>query len=121
DEALAAQIITERRDQVPAVYDFSHALIRHTLYDALSGPRRVLLHREVGSALESLWEARVDAHVGELAYHFYQAAPGGDVGKAIDYCTRAGNRSVTMYGYEDAVTHYERALKAIELDPRPVV
>jgi class 3 adenylate cyclase len=115
DEALAAQLVAERRGDGTTTYDFTHALIRHALYEELSGPRRVLLHREVGIALEKLWATQLDAHVGELAYHFYQAAPGGDLARAIDYCLRAGDRAEAMHGYEDAIAHYERALQATEM------
>jgi serine/threonine protein kinase/class 3 adenylate cyclase len=115
EEALAAQLIAPGRDDASVVYDFTHALIRHTLYDELSGPRRVLLHRQIGTALEELYAANVDPHVGELAYHFYQAAPGGDVQKAIDYSLLAGDRAMALHGHEDAVTHFERAMQATEL------
>jgi class 3 adenylate cyclase len=115
DEALAARIIAERKDETPTIYEFTHALIRQTLYEELSGPRRVLLHRRIGDALETLYAGNADAHVGELAYHFYQAAPGGDIEKAIDYCMRAGDRAAALNGHEDAVGHYERALQALDL------
>ncbi len=115
DEALATQIITERKDETPTIYEFTHALIRQTLYEELSGPRRVLLHRQIGDALETLYAGNADAHVGELAYHFYQAAPGGDIEKAIDYCMRAGDRAAALNGHDDAVGHYERALQALDL------
>jgi class 3 adenylate cyclase/tetratricopeptide (TPR) repeat protein len=115
DEALGAQLVAERKNETPTIYEFTHALIRQTLYEELSGPRRVLLHRQVGEALEPLYAANVDVHVGELAYHFYQAAPGGDIKKAIDYCTRAGDRAAALNGHDDAVGHYERALQALDL------
>jgi class 3 adenylate cyclase len=119
DEALAAQLIAERKSETPTVYDFTHALIRQTLYEELSGPRRVLLHRQVGEALERLWTHQLDQHVGELAYHFFQAAPGGDVEKAIDYATRAGDRATALHGWEDAAAHYERVLLTLDLHSQP--
>ena len=115
DEALRAQLITERKGESPVTYDFTHALIRQTLYDEMSTPRRVLLHREIGEALEQLYAANIDAHVGELAYHFFHAAIGGDPEKAIDYCTRAADRAADLNGHDDAVGHYERALQVLEI------
>jgi class 3 adenylate cyclase/tetratricopeptide (TPR) repeat protein len=115
EEALAAQLVAPRREETPIVYDFTHPLIRHTLYDEISGPRRVLLHRQIGAALEALYRDNFDAHAGELAYHFYQAAPGGDVQKAVDFATRAGERAMALHGHEEAVGHFERAMQALEL------
>ncbi len=118
EEALAAQLMYERRDQA-GTYDFTHALIRQTLYEAVSTPRRTLLHRRIGEALETLYAANVDAHLSELAQHFFQAAPGGDAQKAIDYARRAGERATALFAWEEAVAHYERALKVIDFRPTP--
>ena len=117
EEALSAQLIAERKGELSDTYDFTHALIRQTLYDELSGPRRVLLHRQIGEALERLYAGNLDARLPELAHHFYQAAPGGDVQKAIDYASRAGDRAISAVAWEDAVGHYDRALQALELLP----
>ncbi len=114
EEALAAQVIAERRD-APGTYDFTHALIRQTLYEELSTPRRVLLHRQIGGALEQLYAANMEPHLAELAHHFYQAAPGGDVQKAIEYARRAADRAASLYAWEEAAEHYQRALQATDL------
>ncbi|HEX9641772.1 MAG TPA: hypothetical protein VGB13_10725, partial [Candidatus Krumholzibacteria bacterium] len=86
-----------------------------TLYGELSTPRRVMLHRQIGNALEAFYGSNVDPHLSELAHHFYQAAPGGDVAKAIDYATRAGARAVEQLAYEEAAVYYELALQALDL------
>jgi class 3 adenylate cyclase len=115
EEALAAQLVAERKGEVEGTYEFTHALIRQTLYEELSGPRRVLLHRQIGEAIERLYAHNIERHLPELAHHFYQAAPGGDVRKAIDYTTRAGERAVALYAWEEAAGHFERALQAMDL------
>lgn len=112
DEALDAQLLTE---QASLAYAFTHALIAATLYDELSGPRRFLLHRRIAAALESLYAADLDAHAPELAYHFYEAALGGDVEKAIAYSRRAAESAIRQYAWEEAVRHYERALQVADL------
>jgi predicted ATPase len=68
EEALAAQLIAERKGE-GSTYDFTHALVRQTLYGELSGPRRVLMHRQIGESLERLYGANADAHLPELAHH----------------------------------------------------
>ncbi len=119
DEALAAQLIQERRGDHAGNYDFTHALIRQTLYGELSTPRRVILHRQIGRALEEVHADNLEPHLAELAHHFYQAAPGGEVDKAIDYARRAGDRAVALLAYEEAAGHYEIALQALDLKDRP--
>jgi hypothetical protein len=75
------------------------------LYDELSGPRRVLLHRQIAESFERLYANDVDAHLPELAHHFYQAAPGGDVEKAIAYAKRSGGGAMSVVAWEEAVRH----------------
>jgi hypothetical protein len=119
EEALAAQLIEERKGDRAGTYDFTHALIRQTLYGELSTPRRVMLHRQIGNALEAFYGAGVEAHLSELAHHFYQAAPGGDVDKAINFAKRAGEKAVDQLAHEEATQHYELALQALELKDVP--
>ncbi len=116
DEALAAQLIVERER---GRYDFTHALIRHTLYEELSTPRRVLLHRQIGEALERLYASDIEPHLAELAHHFCRSAPGGDVAKSIDYATRAGARAVQALAFEEGAAQYELAIQALELMEKP--
>ena len=89
--------------------------MRQTLYRELNTPRRVRLHRRIGEAMEALWGANPEPHLSELAHHFFQALPGGDVGKALDYAKRAGARARALLAFEEAAGHYDRALQALEL------
>jgi class 3 adenylate cyclase len=111
EEAVAARVITEVPNKIDR-YSFSHALIRETLYEELSTARRVRLHRQIADVLEE----DPEANLSQLAYHFSEAAQGGDVEKAISYATRAAERALQMTAYEEAVGHYERALQVMELD-----
>jgi eukaryotic-like serine/threonine-protein kinase len=119
EEALRAQLVAERKGDATGSYDFTHALIRQTLYDELSTPRRVLMHRQIGEALEALYADDADAHLAELAHHFYQAAPGGDIDKAIDLAMRAGDRAQQVQAHEEACFHFERALQLLDLQREP--
>ena len=115
DEALSAQIVHER-PRAPGAYEFTHALIRQTLYGELSTPRRVRLHRQIGEALEAAAGAQSDASLPELAYHWFQAAPGGDIEKAVGYSSRAADRARDQAAHEEAVRYYDQAIQALELD-----
>ena len=121
EEAVALRVILE----VPAVvgrYSFSHALIRETLYEELSALRRVRLHQQIATILEHRYGSPAEAaalpHAGtalaELAYHFFQAAQGGQaINEAIAYARQAGTHAMSVFAYEEAVGHYERALQAV--------
>ncbi len=120
DEALAAQLIAERKTDQSGTFDFTHALIRHTLYDALTRPRRMLLHQRIAETLEREYAGNIDAHVAELADHFYRAAHGGrGIDRAIEYARRAALRAIGQYAYDEAIAQYERALELLELTDAP--
>jgi class 3 adenylate cyclase len=117
EEATAARVVSE----VPRTigrYTFAHALIRETLVGELTTTRRVRLHRQIGEALEALYGSNPEPHLAELAYHFFEAAQGGDVDRAIAYCLRAGDRAALQMAHEQAVHHYEMGLQALELRDR---
>ncbi len=110
DEALAAGLVVESPRR-PGVYSFSHALIRETLYDGMSAPRRARIHRRVGQALE---ERGTNRNLTALALHFTRAADAQDAEKAIEYARRAGEQASAMLAHEEAAGHYARALEVQE-------
>ena len=115
DEALDSQLVREGQDEVLDTYEFTHALIRETLYGRLSNMRKAVLHRRIGDALEGLYGTLSDEHLADLAYHFCAAAPVGDADKAIAYAIRAGARAMRLYAFEDATVQYQSALKVMSI------
>jgi len=116
DEAARARIVADASSGL-GVFAFAHTLIRQTLYEEISAPRRVLLHARVGEVLESIHRNDLDPHLAELAHHFFQAAAGGNVDKAIVYAVRAAERAARLLAYEEAAEQYGRALQLWELRP----
>jgi tetratricopeptide (TPR) repeat protein len=116
EEAVAARIVSAPRSPAEP-YAFSHTLVRETLYEELTVPARVRLHRRVGEVLERVHGSDPTAHLAELAHHFFDAAPGGDAAKAVDYARRAAARALQLLAYEEAASHYQRALQGSELLP----
>jgi tetratricopeptide (TPR) repeat protein len=114
DEAAAEGLVADVPGG-PGRMRFSHVLLRDVLYEGLRGPRRTQLHRQVAGALEALYTARPEPHLAELAHHFVEAAPGGDVGRAIEYATRAADRALAQLAYEEAARLYATALDTAEL------
>jgi serine/threonine protein kinase/tetratricopeptide (TPR) repeat protein len=113
EQAEDARILTEA-DGAPGAYRFSHALVRETLYDEVRTTRRVRLHRRIAEVLEQRHAGRIEPHLDALAYHYCEAASGGDVEKAVDYATRAARRALEGLGFEEAANHFDRALTALE-------
>ena len=118
-EEAAERRIVEEEAGAPGRYTFAHALIRETLYASLSGPRRVGLHRRIGAILEQQHASDTEPPLGELAYHFVAAATPEAAAKAVDYSGRAARRALASLAYEDAVSHFDRALEALELSKSP--
>jgi DNA-binding SARP family transcriptional activator/tetratricopeptide (TPR) repeat protein len=110
DEAIASGLVVEAPPGSDH-YGFSHALIRETLYEGMSAPRRARTHRRVGEALEV---SGGDRYLTALALHFTRAAGPEDAEKAIEYATRAGEQATTMLAHEEAVDHYMHALEVLE-------
>lgn len=98
-------------------FRFAHALVRDSLYEDLAPAERFGLHRAVGDALEGLYAVDPGPHVAELAYHFLEAGPAGDLDKAIDYAVRAGRRAVDLLAYEEAVRLFRMAHDGLRESP----
>jgi DNA-binding SARP family transcriptional activator len=109
DEALGAVLLVES-DEKPGSYLFSHALIRETLYESMSAPRRARVHKRVGEAIEAMQGRRRERYLPELAYHFTRAADPEDAEKAITYALRAGEQATAMLAHEEAAEHFARAI-----------
>ncbi|HEY2214323.1 MAG TPA: BTAD domain-containing putative transcriptional regulator, partial [Acidimicrobiales bacterium] len=66
-------------------YGFSHALVRDAIYGQLPRGRRVRLHHQIALVTERAHLHAIDAHINELAHHFYMGAALGDADKAAVY------------------------------------
>jgi DNA-binding CsgD family transcriptional regulator/tetratricopeptide (TPR) repeat protein len=95
-------------------YQFTHALIRETIYEDLAGAERLRLHARAGEALSEVHAAHMNRALTRIAHHYYQAATLGYTDKAIVYALRAAESAVLVYAYEDALLHYDRAIETLE-------
>ena len=115
EEASRVQLVSESLKA--GHFAFMHALVRETLHDELSSPRRVRLHGRVAEAIERVTEDRPVLPLADLAYHFTQAASAGSVDKAIDYAIRAGDRAADALAHEEATRLFGMALMSLEFKP----
>lgn len=96
-------------------YQFGHGLFRETLLASMPASARMAAHHAVGEALEHVYRGAIESHLPELAHHFLEAAPRGDLVKAVDYAERAGQRALDNLGYEQAAELFARGLEALGL------
>ncbi|MGH3430105.1 MAG: TIR domain-containing protein, partial [Mycobacteriales bacterium] len=101
---------------VSGSYQFTHALIRETIYQAFATVDRLRLHAQVGDALFSFHSAHLDSALTRIAHHYYQAAALGITDKAVDFASRAADSAVRMGAYEDALIHYDHVIETLERD-----
>jgi DNA-binding winged helix-turn-helix (wHTH) protein/predicted ATPase len=102
---------------VSAGFEFLHALYRDVLHERLSPARRAVVHRRIGTRLESAYRGRAAEIAAELAMHFDQAR---DAARAVLYLQHAAETDRRRSAHREAEGHYRRALALLEeLPPEP--
>jgi predicted ATPase/class 3 adenylate cyclase len=115
EAALEAQLVEPAAARHGhAFYRFTHAVIRQSLYESLSLPRRQRLHRRAAEAIEAAYARNLGPFLPALALHYRQAGDAADPALAADYSIRAGDAALGVFAYEDAAEHWEAALELLE-------
>lgn len=115
EEAQASSLINVMAER--GSYQFSHALVRDTLYDELPVTRRGRLHQRIAAAFERQYQGDLTPCLSALAHHYHAAGQSGDAAKAIEYATRAAERAAAMLAHEEASRHYLRACSMLKAGP----
>jgi tetratricopeptide (TPR) repeat protein len=112
DAALGAQLLMPAGG-LTAAYDFTHALVRHTLYEGLSPARQARLHREVAEAMEAVYGDRAVEHAAEIAAQYARSAglPGSERG--VPHAVAAADRAAAAYAHDDTVTFLRIAVQLL--------
>ncbi len=82
-------------------YDFSHDLLREAAYDTVREPRRWLLHRRLGQALELLWAGNLDGVAAQVADQYRRA---GNAERALRYYRQGADVAAAMFAHEEAIS-----------------
>jgi DNA-binding SARP family transcriptional activator/tetratricopeptide (TPR) repeat protein len=115
EELIEAGLIVEVPTK-PDRFAFSHALVRETQYQRLIASRRVRSHGQIALELErqaddSGGEGPVTP--AELAHHFYEARAVLEAERVAYYSIQAARYAKRSGAYEEAITHYGRALELL--------
>ncbi|MBW3602281.1 MAG: AAA family ATPase, partial [Actinobacteria bacterium] len=113
EEAVAARVLADPPVAV-GPYRFSHDLFRETILAGLPAQQRGELHLAVGRTLEALRAEGAAVHPAELASHFAGAASTAPA-EAVSYGILAAEDATARLAFEEARSHFERALAALEL------
>ena len=110
EEAERAQLVSSTTSGRDIRYTFAHELIRQTLIENLSLPRRQRLHLRIAGALEELHGGAPDKVASTLAHHFYQAGAAADDETTLRYLILAADHAQESAAFEEALEHLDRAL-----------
>lgn len=108
DAALDAGFLTQQ-DTPPL--RFAHVLVRDTLYDDLSRPRRARWHAVAARALAALHPDRPDADAA-LAHHFARADTPADAARAAHHARAAARQAEHRFAPHEAARLWQDALTA---------
>jgi len=117
EEAERAHLVAAHAGGRDAQYKFAHELIRQTLADTLSLPRRQRLHARIAAAMEQRYASQIAKHTSALAHHLYQAGGLADPDKTTTYLIRAAGQARDAAGHEEALEYLDNA-KALWDDDR---
>jgi tetratricopeptide (TPR) repeat protein len=114
EEAERAQLLVAEPSGRDPRYRFAHELIRQTLAESVSLPRRQRQHARIAEAMERLYGAAAEKHAPALAHHLYQAGAAADADKTTKYLLAAAAQARVASGFEEALAHLENALSLWE-------
>ncbi len=114
EEAERAHLVSAETAGRDTRYRFVHELVRQTLAETLSMPRRQRLHARVAEAIERVYAANIEDNASPLAHHLYQAGAAADPEKTTTYLMLAAKRARAGAAHEEALAHLGNALSLWE-------
>ncbi|TMQ91352.1 ATPase, partial [Actinomadura soli] len=94
----------------PGRMRFAHALVRDTLYEAISRARRTRLHGRVAAALER----HEPGEVAAIAHHYLES--GADAAKAVRYARRAAEAAEARFAHGTAAGLWARVVETLRAE-----
>jgi DNA-binding winged helix-turn-helix (wHTH) protein/tetratricopeptide (TPR) repeat protein len=119
EEAERAHLVSAEHAGRETRYRFSHELIRQTLAEILSLPRRQRMHARIAGAIERTYGDNLDSHASSLAHHLCQAGAAADPEETLKYLRIAAKLASAAAAHEEALAHLDNALSLIEGERNP--
>ena len=98
-------------DRRTGYYSVRHALVTEAVYDDLLPVERAFLHNRIATALA---RSPSDENAAERALHWARA---GDPAQALVASVQAGLAAERVFGYGEALSHFQRAVELWNQDP----
>jgi len=106
-ETMIAQgLIVEVPDQ-ESRFMFTDNRLRELLLEDLIQMRRARYHLKIAESMEKVYSKNLEQNASVIGYHFAQ---GGDLNQAVKYLIIAGDASMAVREYEQAIVIFKRAL-----------
>jgi predicted ATPase/class 3 adenylate cyclase len=112
-----AELLYERGIYPESTYIFRHALTREVVYDSILDKGKKKIHREIGTAVETLHKSDIEGFHGILAEHFNL---GEDYEKGAEYYKLAGRQAMKKSSYNDAIDYAKKGIHCLEMLPQTV-
>lgn len=111
-EAAAMGLLVEEQGRRKG-WRFVHDLVRENLLSGLTSSERAELHARAADRLQAFYKGGAAEHALELAGHLRRAAGIKGVHEYVRYVLIAGEKALTLHGYESAEEIYARALSTL--------
>lgn len=120
DELRQEHVLTEGEGEEAILYEFSHPLLRETIYSALGRARARRMHGVVGETLERVYGDGATDRADELAFHFNRASEADLAPRAVKYLTLAGRQALARHANREAAGYLRAALERAKEEEAPL-
>ena len=117
DEAVTNVLISEVSGTVGR-YRFIHAITAEALRAEFGTAARARLHERIAAAMEKVYGDEVESHLAQVAHHYVEALPLGNIDKAVEFARRGAQRARDQLAFAEAARLYGMALRAIMAGPQ---
>ena len=107
-------LLYERSVFQQSIYIFNHALTREIVYDSILTKKKMLLHDEIGKAIEVLYIDRLDEYYCVLSQHYILSE---NFEKGAEFSRLAGKQAQKRSAYNDAISFAQKSVSCLEKLP----